>query len=253
MVAAAARVHLGRLAFAGFREWGLLARLLDADERIEAMAHGKLTGGVPVARQRIAVATDRRLFFVEKGFVTGRERVDTVDWDDVASVDAHPPSRIVVALHDGGRFDLSFVQAPQLSGLLDAVRAHTRTDDAPVHGARELQGIVRRKLGRLSALALEGHVLALAGELAPGETVLEVAHAAAKPDGLLAATSARVIFVPSGGLRPGAAESLAYDEIGEPRHDEDGTVALGDRRWHGVLPAERAASLVQLAGLRRPS
>jgi hypothetical protein len=230
-IAARARVDLGRLAFAGFREWGLLERLLEDDERIEAMAHGKLTGGGAVARQRIVVATDRRLWLVEKGFLTGRERVEQHPWDDVRGFEPHPPSRIVIALADDAKIELSFLQAPQLARLADTIGRHA-PGGAPRHSARELQEVARRKLGRLTAFSVEGNVIALATALDGEEEVLDLVSTV-NPDGLLAVTTRGVAFVPTVKGRAGAVERTSYDDF-------------APERYKALVPEDRAVSLLQV-------
>ena len=50
------------------------------DETIEAMVLTRLRGGGLIGSQRLIVATPRRLLLVEKGLLTGRERVEDIAW-----------------------------------------------------------------------------------------------------------------------------------------------------------------------------
>lgn len=245
-----ARRKMGRLSVLVFREWGLLERLLAPDEEIEAMALSKLRGGVPIARQRLVVVTPRRVILAEKGFLTGRERVREIDWTEIRGIQAIPPTRLTFELTDGP-LELTFVQPPsQLGAVADAVRARIR-GAAPEHDTAELHELARRKLGRMIALGVESHVIALAGLLEAQERVLDVAFVAGKPGGLLTVTTRRVVFVPSAGVGTGPPDVIALDAIGGAALDPDGTVSIDDRRWRNVAPAERAASLVDIVRARQ--
>lgn len=249
-IAAIAREKMGRISAAGFREWGMLEQILGPDELIEAVALAKLRGGIPIARQRIVVATPQRILLVEKGFVTGRERRRDIPWADVRGVDATPPSRLTLQLSDE-EVELVFVQPPaQLAAIADLDRA--RTGAAPAQDSAELRAIARRKLGRVKTLAVEVHVITLAGALRDDERLLDLAFVAGKPGGLLAVTTARLLFVPTEGRGAGAPDGLSLDEITSAEHD-GGDVVVGERRWTVVVPPERAASLVDIVRQRAGS
>jgi hypothetical protein len=97
------------------------------------------------------------------------------------------------------------------------------------------------------ALAVEMNVLVLAGELEPGEDVLDLASAAGKPQGLVAATSARLVFVPARGMGAGEPVAIPYDRVRGIELDagrltvDDGADGL---RLNDVAPPERAEALV---------
>jgi len=117
----------------------------------------------------------------------------------------------------------------------------------------ELLDLARRKLGRMLALAVEANVIALAGELEPSEDVLDLASAAGKPQGLVAATSSRLVFVPAHGMGAGAPLTIPYERVGAIELDggilevDDGADGL---RLHDVAPPERAEALVLRARAR---
>lgn len=245
-----ARRKMGWISIVGVGEWGLLERVLEPDEEIQAMALSKLRGGIPIARQRVVVVTLRRVLLVEKGFVTRRERVREIGWSEIRGIQAIPPSRLTFELSDGP-LELTLVQPPsQLGAVADAVRARLR-GVAPEHDTAELREIARRKLGRTIASGLTSHVIALAGLLDAQERVLDLAFVTGKPDGLLTVTTERVVFVPSAGAGTGPPDVIALDAVGAAALDPDGTVSIDDRRWRKVAPADRAASLVDIVRARR--
>jgi len=254
-VAAVGRRLLGTTTSAmATREYGLLARLLGADEQIEAMIIGRLRGGGLVGSQRLVVATSNRILLVEKGFVTGRERIRELDWEQVTGVELEPPFGLALLLQAEERVGLSMAQPPkQIGALADVVRA--RVDPSP--GTRttsaELFELVRRKLGRVWSIGYESEVLALAGELELEETVLEVAFTGGgTAPGLLVATVTRVVLVPSARLGTGPVVSHPYETIAGCEIREDGSTAVTGAggedllRFEGIAPVERALSLVEI-------
>jgi len=247
-----ARERLGRtLAFGGFREFGLLARLMRPGETIGAMALGRVRGAGLVGSQRLAVGTPDRLLLIEKGFFTGRERIQEIAWSTVEAVEVHPPMRMDLVLTDG-RVELSLLQPPrQLGELADFARTRIDPSRATLPTSAELADLARRKLGRMHALGHEPHVLALAGTLNAGENVLDLAIVAGRPSGLLAATTHRLVFVASRGLGVGETASVDYVDVGGIEHGDEGDLAV--RRpgealtLHAVVPRDRAEAIVRLA------
>ena len=237
-----ARDLLGRTSWFGFREYALLAKLLHPGERIDAMAIGRLVGGGLIGSQRLAVATDVRLLLVEKGFVTGRERVRELAWDEIAGATVIPPLRLRLELHDGERIELSYAQPPrQLGALADLARGR----DA---ATPELYDLVRRKLGRMLAVAVEPNVLALAGVLEADEEVIDVASVAGSTDGLVALTTTRLLFLPTKGLGVGEPTVARVEDIRGVTLTDDGSLHVDDGgeglRVGALLPRERAEALV---------
>jgi len=251
----AARERLGgSLAWAGFREYRLLERLLDADEEIEAMVLTRLRGGGMIGSQRLIVATPRRLLLVEKGLLSGRERVEEFAWSRLRAVSVDPPSRLTLQL-DGQRREFTFAQPPrQLGVLADLARARIDPERASSVSTDELLDLARRQLGRLFGAGMDSHVLALAGALAPDEQPLALAFAG-EPNGLLVATTRRLLFVPSSGLAGvGEVVSLEYAWLRRVELAEPLTVVVDaegrEVRWDGVVPEERALTLVEVASAR---
>jgi hypothetical protein len=243
---------LGRLAFVGFREYRLLARRLGDDERIEAMMLGRLKGSGPVASQRIVVATAERLLLVEKGFLTGRERVREIGWDAVEGVEVMPPSGLDLVLASE-RVQLTLVQPPdQVAAVAELVRRRLDPARERCIGYGELRDLARRKLGRVLGLSVEPQLLALAGELEPEESVLELATGV---PGLVVATSRRLLVLPASGIRVGEPESRPYGALrsAAPMRETRGLVVSGEdgeRRLEGLLPEGSADSLLQVIQAR---
>ena len=252
-IAATARATLGRMSVIGVREWRLLARLLGEDEEIEAMVLSRRKGGGLVGSQRIIVATPDRLLLVEKGLVSGRERIEEYRWDEINGVRVHPPTRLELSLREGP-VTLTFVQpARALGAMSDVIRRHL--DPAVGEGVStgDLLDLARTKLGRVLGFAAEDNVLALAQELEPSESVLELAWVADKPDGLLALTDRRLVFVPSGRVRTGDPVSILDAEMADLALDDDRTLTAGGHAWGPVGPEERVQALVQRLAARLPS
>jgi hypothetical protein len=237
----------------GVREWGMLARLLAPGEEIEAMALGKLRGRA-VAAQRFLVATPARLLVLEKGFFTGRERLRELAWGDVAGVELPSDTRLVLRLRAGEAIELTLAYPPRaLARFAEVVRAATGpAGSADLRTtAAELLELARRRLGRLWGTGTEPVLFALAEALEPDEQVLDLAAAA---DGLLAATTARLVFVGQRRLRASEPEAVPYAELRSVELDaERALVAEGiraTRRWGPLFPDERAAALAERAAAR---
>lgn len=250
-IAAAARERIGgSAAWMAFREYGVLARMLAPDERIEAMALGRLRGHGLVGAQRLVVATPRRLLLVEKGLLTGRERTRELPWEAVRDVIARPPSRLDVAL-DGERIALHMLQPPrQVAAIGEAFRARATTGERTAPSVDELAALGRRKLGRVMAYGAEPHLLTLAGVLGPHENVLGLGFA----DGLLAATTERLLFLRTKGTGVGETVALPYADIRRAAVTERQGVAVsaagGDLELDTLVPAGSAEAIVGLVRAR---
>ena len=245
-----ARQALGAsLAWTGTREYGLLERLLGPEETIEAMALGKLAGRL-VAAQRLVLATPRRLLLVEKGFVTGHERVREISWAQLRAVAVTGAGGLTFEL-EGELIALTFVQPPRQQALLaELVRARLSPDSAPLRARfDELRELARRKLGRGLAFGVTPHLVVLADTLAPGETVLDVAWAGKDGSCLLVATPWRLLEIATDGMGAKLREQLELHRVRDAHLDEDlGLVvrhAGGELRWSAVVPADRALGLVE--------
>ncbi len=239
----------------GFREWRLLARLLHPGEPIDAMAYGMLPGRW-VGGRRLLVATPFRLLLVAKGLLTGHEHVRELAWDALSDVAVELPWRLALVLPDE-RIELTFVQPPrQLAGIADRVRARLDPARATAPTADEVLDQGRRKLGRMTASALEANLIALAGLLGPGETVLELVFVTSgERTGLLAASSRRLVFVPSRGLGVGEAVEQPYASIVACELTEDGTMVVGtagraELRVEAANPVERALNVAEITRAR---
>ena len=115
-----AREKMGILSRTATGEFGMLARLLEPDEPILAMATGKLRKTGWLRGSRLVVATPQRLLFVAKSMLTRRERVHEIPLARVRSVQARPPGSLELELEDE-IVALSYViPASQLSALADA-------------------------------------------------------------------------------------------------------------------------------------
>jgi len=259
-VAAEARRRFGPvLALAVFREAGLLTRVLHPGEPIDALALGRLRGGGLAGSQRLVVATPFRLLLAAKGLLSGRERLREIAWDAVAGVELTPPMALDLVL-PGERIELRWMQPPrEVAALADLVRARLDPERAGTPTTAELLDLARRKLGRLVASGTEACTMALAGLLEPDETVLELVFASGSAgDGLLAATPARLVFVPSRGLGAGEPLALPYAELVECAIEEAGglvvATAAGERLVvESATPVERALTVAQIARARMPA
>lgn len=255
-IAEDARRLLGRgMASVGWREWGLLERLLHPGEPIEAMAYGMLRGRW-VGGQRLLVATPLRLLVVAKGFFTGREEVCELAWDGINDVAVVLPWRLTLAL-PGERIELTFVQpSRQLAAIADRVRARLDPTRATVTTAEEVLDQGRRKLGRMTASALEANLIALAELLEPGETVLELVFVTSgERTGLLAASTTRLVFVPSRGLGVGEAVEHPYPSIAACELTDDEAMVVratggAELRIEAANPVERALSVAEITRAR---
>jgi hypothetical protein len=248
-VKAELRATLGALARTATGEVGMLARALDHGEPIVAAvlygeragARGLLEGG------RAVVATPRRLLFVSKAPLSRRERFREVALDEVAAVTRREALGLDLRLHDG---EVIALHVPAPAGQVGRLLDHVRTaQGAPPPDREHLEALARRKLGRLNRFAVEEHVGRLAEALGPDEAVLDLAAALGRPGGLLALTTDRLLVVP--GVRFGAGPPEEVPADGEARLDGDDLV-IGERRFAGVVPVERAEALVlRLQGRRR--
>lgn len=248
-IAATARELLGRsTAWMAFREYGLLARMLAAGERIEAMALGRLRGRGLIGAQRLVVATSERLLLVEKGLLTGRECTRALPWTALRDVIARPPTRLELVL-DGERIALHLLQPPrQVAAIGEAFRARTGPRTAPT--VDELAELGRRKLGRVTAYGAESHLLTLAGLLGPHENVLALGFA----DGLVAATTERLLFLPSRGMGVGEPVALPYAGIRRAEVTDRRGIAVTapprDLHVDTLVPEGSAEGIVQIVRAR---
>lgn len=257
-VADEARRRLGSvLSLGASREYGMLARLLHPGERIDAMVLGRLRGGGAVGAQRLVVATPVRILLVEKGFLTGRERLREIAWDDVTGVELTPPASLDLLLRDE-RMSLHLMQpSRELAGLADLVRARLDPARATTPTSGELLDLARRKLGRVTAAGAEPAVMALAGVLEADENVLELAFVTAgEQSGLLVASTTRLIFIPTARFGVGETVSLQYAELLECRL-EDGTLNVRggggiELRVASATPVERALTIADITRARMP-
>jgi hypothetical protein len=245
-----AREALGAsLAWAGTREYGLLERLLEPEEPIEAMAIGKLAGRL-IAGQRLIVVTPRRLLLVEKGFVTGRERLREIPLEHLKGVVVTGAGGLTLEL-ESEAVALTFVQPPRQQALLaELVRARVDPSGAPLRtGFDEVRALARRKLGRALAFGATPHLVVLADALAPGEAVLEIAWAGQRGSGLLVATPRRLLEIASDGVGAELREEVELHRITDAHLDDGLDLVVrhagGERTWSGLLPAERAHGLVE--------
>jgi hypothetical protein len=250
-----ARHELGApLAWSGGREYRVLERLLDPEEPIEAMALGKLAGRV-VGAQRLVVATPRRLLLVEKGFVTGRERVSEIPWTALRDVSVTGAGELVLEL-PGETTALNLVQPPrQHARLAQLARARLDPETASLRvGFDELRELAQRKLGRMLAFGATAHLVVLADALAPGETVLELAWVAKGREGLLIATPLRLLEVVTSGYGAKVGEDIRLDQVRAAHFDDDDALvvlhARGELRRSRVVPADRALGLLEILSRR---
>lgn len=171
--------------------------------------------------------------------------------DDRRALEARTGSPIL----RGERVELSFAgPAPALGRIADVVRRREDTGARRTLTSTELAELARRKLGRLSAFTLEQHIVALSGLLEPEENVLDLAFVAGKPDGLLAVTPRRLLFVPAKGAGTGPPASIALADLRSIAVVDPGTIEAETTtdvtRWERVDPTERAEGIVQLAAAR---
>lgn len=234
-----ARAKLGVISRGSTGELGMLARLLDPDEPILAMAIAKV-GGLPVpVAARVVVATPRRMLFVSKGMITRREQVREIALASVRGARPMPPDKLELTL-DAEVLRLSYVvPTAQLSALADAARG--RSDTARF---AELDGLARRKLGRFAGLVVQGALVALAEEIAPDEAVVDLAFCVGKPGGIVAVCDRRLVAIPDKGLGSGPPISAGFTEIVEVRADgADLVVRTGhaEHRFEDLAPIDRAS------------
>ena len=233
-----AREKMGILSRTATGEFGMLARLLEPDEPILAMATGKLRKTGWLRGNRLVVATPQRLLFVAKSMLTRRERVHEIPLARVRSVQARPPGALELELEDE-IVALSYViPASQLSALADAARGRS----GPAR-FEELDELARRKLGKFLGFAVEGSLLALAEELEPQEGVVDLAFLAGKPGGIVAACDTRLVAVPDKGFGSGTPTSVPFADIVEIHEDGDDLLVRSrdaEHRFEDLQPADRA-------------
>ncbi len=229
-----ARERIGRTALTLGAECTILARLLDEDEPIEAMALGRLRGAGPVGSQRLIVATPRRIVLTEKGFFSRREKTREIPRDAIREIVVTPPGRVDLVLGDE-RVELSLVLPPrQLAALAGGSRS------------AELLDLARERLGRLFGTASQDHVVALVAELEPDEEVLDLAYAA-ETKTLVAVTPSRVVLLTAGAVRIREPISLPYDELGSAALEDEVLVVeprVGEAHRVGPLSPQGAAAVL---------
>ena len=257
-VADEARRRLGPvLSLSAPREYGMLARLLHPGEAIDALALGRLRGGGAVGSQRLVVATPLRILLLEKGFLTGRERLREIPWGDVTGVELTPPMSLDLLLHDE-RVSLHLMQpARARAAIADLVGARLDPARITTPTSGELLDLARRKLGRMATGVVEPAVMALAGILEAGENVLELVVATAGKDtGLLVASTTRLIFVPTVRLGVGESVSLPYAEIVERRLEGGALDVFGadgtELHVGSATPVQRALTIADITRARMP-
>jgi hypothetical protein len=240
-----AREMLGATSFGGFREYRWLADLLDPEERIDAMAVGRLRGAGAVTSQRLVVATPVRLLLLQKALVSGRERMREIPAAAIRRVAISPPGRLDLVVGEEV-LELSLVHpARQLAMLacligsrVDPTRAGAETCDA-------LFDLARTRLGSAGYVVAEPSLVALAVDLAADEVVVELARSTTA---LVAATADRLVIVPNGKLRPGAAVACRYEEISGADGTDDGGIVIrgpgGTRRLDSLQPPGSAELLL---------
>lgn len=231
-----AREKMGLTARMATGEYGMLARILEPAERIEAMVLTQPAGRL-LARGVLITATDRRLLLVSKTMVTRRERCEEVVRGRVRGARLEPGMRFVLDV-DGEERAYAFGQPPvQVAELVAWARRQTS-------GAGELEDMARRKFGRVLGFGTETEVVLLAAQLAADEAVLDLAYTTAKPYGLLALTTSRLVFVRQRGLRSGPPpESWALATIEEVA-DDDGSLLVDGRRYERLMPEQASGTFV---------
>lgn len=237
-----AQDKLGVMSRMATGEFGMLARLLTADEPILAMAFAKVDGWW--FSGRLVVATPQRVLVVGKAMMTRREHVREIPLSAIRSARATAPGSLELELDDEV-LRLSCVCPPsQLSALAGAARGHTGSQRFS-----ELDALARRKLGRFTGFVVELSLVALAEELEPDEDVVDLAFWAGKPGGIVAACDRRLVAVPDKGLvGNGPPTSVAYAEIVEVRCDGDELsvrTAHTEHRFEDLAPRGRASVIAR--------
>jgi hypothetical protein len=250
-----ARRHLGRWwAASAFRDIRLLARELRPGEQIIGMTLALVHGEGLIGMGRLVVATDQRLLIVEKGSVSGRERVIDIPWTwlrtfqvDGLKVRIATPEREIRLTLAGSR---------EANGdLIEQLRACTQAglDGAP--HASELRDRLVACVGRLNAAGHDSELLTLVALLEPGENVLDFALGRHDDrQGLLVATTDRLVFMFHEGL-VGTGTPVSY-----PYADHSGVESFeaelclvrgyGHARFEELSPKGRAAALASTVRAR---
>jgi hypothetical protein len=237
---------LGATSWGGFREYRWLADLLDPEERIDAMALCRLRGAGAVASQRLVVATlDRLLLLLQKGLVSGRERLREIPVAAVQRVAISPPGRLDLVVGEE-LIELSLVHpARQLATLACLIGSRIDPTRAGAASCDVLFDLARSRLDRVGYLLVEPSLVALGVELAADESVVELARS---KTGLVAATAERLVIVPDGTPRPGAAVACRYDEITDADGTDDGGIVIrgpgGGKRLESLQPPGSAELLL---------
>lgn len=237
---------LGRLLSRGATgEYGMLAERLRRDEDVKAMALCRIKGLRVMGAQRLMAATPERLLFVEKALVSRRERFEEYAWQEILGATIRPPAGLHLELAGGRELELSLVQpADQLGVIADLARTNGE-------GGRfgDLLELARRKLGKFMSMGADPVLLGLAGVLAVDEDVVDLGYALGKPNGIVAVTSERLIFVPAKGFGAGDAVAEPYEAITEIRTEgPDGLLFEGESGSHllsGIVPEDRALTIVE--------
>jgi hypothetical protein len=250
-LAATARELLGGgVSWMVFREIRMLERLLGESEPIAAMVVGRLRGAGVFGAQRLVVATSERVLLVEKGLITGRERKREIPWSAIRDVAARPPTGLDLVLDDE-RVELHLAQPPrQIAAVAEAFRARRGTADRTAPTVDELLELGRRKLGRMMAFGAEAHPLTLAGALRPQESVLALGFA----NGLVAATTERLVFIPDRGVGVGEMVAMPHAEIRRADVTDRKGLAVGgttgELEIDTLVPEGSAESIVQIVRAR---
>ena len=251
-----AREKLGRLLAASvFRELRALPRLLADDEEVQTMALARIAGRRRlVGSGRLVVVTDARLLLFEKGFLTGRERVESFPWAELTGVRAQP-TRLEVD-HAGGTVKLTPASGvARVREVADAIRSRVEGGESEERSSAALVELARRKLGRFLGAATEPEAMALAEVLGEGEQVLDLGYARHRRAGLLVATPTRLLFVRTPAFRRRRhVESYPYAELEAVELEPPKTIraATGGHRlvFSGIAPAERAEGIALAARSR---
>ncbi|MBM9469059.1 insulinase family protein [Nakamurella leprariae] len=77
----------------------LIARLLDSQERVLALAYGRLQGRGRMAGQ-LLTATDRRVLLTQRRTPLGRDWVTEIGWDAIRSASVHGPAGVLTTVDD---------------------------------------------------------------------------------------------------------------------------------------------------------
>jgi hypothetical protein len=239
-----AREMLGATSWGGFREYRWLADLLAPEERIDAMAVCRLRGAGAMTSQRLVVATPVRLLLLQKAIVSGRERMREIPVAAVQRVATSPPGRLDLVVGDE-LLELSLVHpARQLAVLACLIGSRIDPTRAGAGSCDALFDLARDRLGSAGYVVVEPSLVALAVDLAADEVVVELARS---KTALVAATADRLVIVPNGKLRPGAAVACRYEEITGADGTDDGGIVIrgpGGRRQLGPLQPPGSAELL---------